>query len=104
MKLNDLKERAIFAGVFIAAHNGLSAVTLEALADKVGVSRQRLGAVQPVADWHRDIVEQAASANVWPVLAEVLTRSRWPQIAVTPEQLQGVANWILEKGAAHVGQ
>jgi AmiR/NasT family two-component response regulator len=104
MKINELKTRAIFAGVFIAAHHGLSAVTLEALAEEVGVSRQRLGAVQPVADWHRDIVEQAAKSDVWPVLAEVITRSRWPQIAVTPEQLQGVANWIMEQGAAHVGQ
>lgn len=101
----QLQRRAVLAGVELAQESGrVRAVSLGAIAQAVGVSKQRLHSIQPVADWHKEIIGAAAVLDVWPILADMLTDKTLPQLALTPRQLKLVSDWLLQRGRANVEQ
>lgn len=102
---DQLQRAAVLAGVQLAANGGgVLSVTLGAIADAVGVSKQRLHTIQPIADWHKDITAAAAALDVWPVLADMILNPKAPRVAVSDRQLKCVSAWLVQRGRDNVGE
>lgn len=98
----NLKYLAIEVGLLIAFNEGIEAVTLQSVADRLNVSRQAIGHHYTI-DQLREAVERTGiDRGVIPVIAQAITGARAARHPVTPAQFRAVANWL--EGRANAQQ
>ncbi len=98
----NLKILAVEVGLLIAYNEGIEAVTLQTVAERLNVSRQAIGHHYTV-DQLREIVERTGiDRGVVPVMAQAITGARASRHPVTPDQFRAVANWL--EGRANAQQ
>lgn len=95
MTAKNYKDLAVEAGIVIAYHTGIESVTLQSVADTLGVYRQAIGHHYDI-DSLREAVERAAlDRQIVPVMAQAVTGPRSSRYPVTPDQLNAISVFIV---------
>lgn len=95
----DTKNLIARRALTIAVEQGIEAVTIQSVADRIGESRQFVGYHFSI-DELRESVERCAFERAHPrniaVRAHAITGPRSARYKVTPEQLAEISQWIAQ--------
>lgn len=91
----NTKELITLEGAHIALVAGVESVTQQAVADRLGISRQSVAWHYKTNDELRGAVEAFAfSVGMVPVMAQAITGKRSASYPVTAAQLSAISQWI----------
>ncbi len=99
MSKRETKQVIAREALIIAIQNGIEAVTIQSVADRIGESRQFVGYHFSI-DELREAVERCAFERAHPsnlaVRAHAITGPRSARYQVTPAQLAEISQWIAQ--------